>query len=129
MEDIELRLYGYNSRITGHDDGAGLAFVIRDAAERIVAVAAGYSWAGMAEIRQMWVDEEHRGHGHARALLAAFIAEARRRGVTRIWVSTFDFQAPGLYEKLGFRRVAELEGWPEGHVHLVMCRQLSDAER
>jgi hypothetical protein len=30
----------------------------------------------------------------------------------------------GLYEKVGFQRMAEFEGWPEGHVNVVLCKTL-----
>jgi ribosomal protein S18 acetylase RimI-like enzyme len=57
-------------------------------------------------------------------LLNAFVAEARSRGVRQIWVASYDFQAPGMYEKAGFKRMAEFEGWPEGHVNVVLCKTL-----
>jgi ribosomal protein S18 acetylase RimI-like enzyme len=90
----------------------------------MIGVAAGYSWAGTSELKQMWIDEAYRGRGYARDLLHAFVAEAARRGVRRIWVASYDFQAPGLYEKAGFRRVAEFAGWPEGHSNVVLCKTL-----
>jgi len=55
-------------------------------------------------------------------LLNAFVAEARSRGVRQIWVASYDFQAPGMYEKAGFKRMAEFEGWPEGHVNVVLLQ-------
>ena len=66
-----------------------------------------------------------RGRGYARALLNAFIVEARSRGVGKIWVASYDFQAPEMYEKAGFKRMAEFEGWPEGHSNVVLCKILS----
>ena len=57
-------------------------------------------------------------------LLNAFVAEAASRGVRRIWVASYDFQAPGMYEKAGFKRVAEFAGWPEGHSNVVLCKTL-----
>ena len=82
-------------------------------------------WAGTSELKQMWVDEAYRGRGYARALLSAFVAEAANRGVRRIWVASYDFQAPGMYEKAGFKRVAEFAGcWPEGHSNVVLCKTL-----
>jgi ribosomal protein S18 acetylase RimI-like enzyme len=57
-------------------------------------------------------------------LLNAFVAEVRSRGVRQIWVASYDFQAPGMYEKAGFKRMAEFEGWPEGHVNVVLCKTL-----
>jgi hypothetical protein len=61
---------------------------------------------------------------HARALINAFVEEACSRGVRRIWVASYDFQAPGMNEKAGFKRVAEFEGWPEGHVNVLLCKTL-----
>ena len=125
---IEDRLYDDNSHATGRHDGQGLGFVIRDEAGRMVGVAAGYTWAGTSELKQMWIDKAYRGRGYSRALLNAFVAEARGRGVRRIWVASYDFQAPGMYEKAGFRRMAEFEGWPEGHTNVVLCKTLSSRE-
>jgi len=102
--------------------------VIRDDAGRTIGVAAGYSWAGISELKQMWIDEAYRGRGYARQLLNAFVAEAALRGVRRIWVASYDFQAPGLYEKAGFARVAEFAGWPEGHSNIVLCKTLSEGQ-
>jgi ribosomal protein S18 acetylase RimI-like enzyme len=128
VDAIEDRLYDYNSRATGRDDGQGLGFVIRDEVGQMVGVAAGYTWAGTSELKQMWIDEAYRKRGYARALLNAFVAEARSRGVRRIWVASYDYQAPALYEKAGFKRVAEFEGWPEGHTNIILCKMLPTRE-
>jgi ribosomal protein S18 acetylase RimI-like enzyme len=124
VDAIEGRLYEHNSHATGRHDGKGLGFVIRDDAGRMVGAAAGYTWAGTSELKQIWVDRAYRRRGYARALLDAFVEEARGRGVRHIWVASFDFQAPGMYEKAGFKRVAEFDGWPEGHVNVVLCKTL-----
>ena len=94
----------------------------------MIGVAAGHTWSGSSELKQMWIDEAYRGRGYARALLNAFVAEARSRGVRRIWVASHDFQAPGMYEKAGFKRMAEFEGWPDGHINVVLCKTLSGRE-
>src|SRR5215831_14094904 len=125
IDAIEERLYGHNSHATGRHDGRGLGFVIRNEGGQLIGVAAGFTWSGISELKQMWIDEAYRGRGYARALLNAFVAEARNRGVRRIWVASYDFQAPRMYEKAGFKRVAEFEGWPEGHINVFLCKTLS----
>lgn len=127
IAEVEDRLYGHNSAATGHYDGRTMGFAIRDETGRMVAITAGYTWAGVSEIKQMWVDQAYRGRGYGRALLQAMIDEARRRGVARIWVASYDFQAPGMYEKAGFQRMAVFEGWPTGHVNVVLCMTLAPA--
>ena len=121
---VEEHLYEFNRTVTERHDGQGLAFVVRDEHGGIVGIAAGYSWAGIAELRQMWVDEAERGRGLARQLLDAFIGEAERRGVKRIFVASYSFQAPAMYEKFGFRRLAEFQGWPDGHSNVLLCKEL-----
>ena len=69
---IEEWIYNYNRRPIGRNDARGLGFVIRDEAGRTIGVAAGYSWAGTSELKQMWVDEAYRGRGYVRELLNAF---------------------------------------------------------
>jgi GNAT superfamily N-acetyltransferase len=51
----------------------GLGFVIRDEVGQMIGVAAGYTWAGTSELKQMWIDKAYRGRGYARALLNAFV--------------------------------------------------------
>ena len=120
IDAIEECLDNHNRRAIGRNDSRGLGFVIRDETGRSIGVAAGYSWAGTSELKQMWIDEAYRGRGYARELLNAFVAEAAGRGVRRIWVASYDFQAPGMYEKAGFERVAEFARWPEGRSNIVL---------
>jgi GNAT superfamily N-acetyltransferase len=121
---VEEGLYRFNVAASGHDDGQGLAFVARDAAGAIVGAAAGYSWGGICEIRQMWVDEAHRGQGLGRRLLEAAIVEAEARGCERVFLATYDFQAPDFYARFGFERLIEIEGWPKGHRNILMEKRL-----
>jgi hypothetical protein len=60
-----------------------------------------------------------------RKLPNAFVIESTARGVRRTWVTSHDFQAPALYEQAGFRRLAELRDWPEGHSKIALCLTLS----
>ncbi len=124
IDGLEDRLYAHNSAATGHRDGLGLGFeVLDDDGARIGAIA-GHTWGGVAEIAQLWVEPAWRGQGLGLALLDAALAEARRRGCKQAFVMSYDFQAPGLYEKRGFKRLIEIPDWPEGHVHVLLGLQL-----
>ncbi|MEQ1953234.1 GNAT family N-acetyltransferase [Mesorhizobium sp. CN2-181] len=125
IDDVENALYDHTRQAIGRTDARGIGFVIEDETGRTIGVAAGFSWGGICDLKQMWIDEACRGHGYGRALLTAFINEASRRDVRRIWVATHDFQAPGFYEKAGFKRMAAFDGWPEGHSNVVLCKTLT----
>jgi len=64
--------------------------------------------AERGELKSMRVDDRFRGSGVGRALLRHLIAEARRRGMTSLWLETGspdDFvPAQRLYESRGFKR-------------------------
>ena len=126
MRSTQLRMH--NSYTTGRHDGRGLGFAIRNEVGQMIGVAAGFTWSGTCEVKQMWIDEAYRGRGYGRALLSAVIEEACNRGARRIWVASYDFQAPGFYEKAGFKRMAEFKGWPEGYSNVVLCKTLSHWE-
>ena len=53
------------------------------------------------------------------------IAEASRRGCSVIFLASYSFQAPGLYERCGFERLAEFADFPPGHTNVILRRRLS----
>jgi ribosomal protein S18 acetylase RimI-like enzyme len=57
-------------------------------------------------IHDVWVEPEARGHGVARALLAAAVAALRAKGAPRVVLHTAakNTGAQALFESLGFRR-------------------------
>jgi N-acetylglutamate synthase-like GNAT family acetyltransferase len=125
---IEDGLYEFNRHVVGRSDGRGLGFeLVAEDGARVGAIA-GYSWADMVEIKQFWIEETQRGHGFGRAMLEATIAEAKARDCRVIWVVSYTFQAPGLYELCGFERVAELTDFPPGHSLIVLRLRLPAAK-
>jgi ribosomal protein S18 acetylase RimI-like enzyme len=124
IDALEQRLYEHNSAATGHRDGQGLGFEVLDDGGARIAAIAGHTWGGIAEIAQLWVDPAARGEGLGLALLDAALAEARARGCRQVFLMTYDFQAPGLYERRGFSRLIEVPDWPEGHTHMLMGLRL-----
>ena len=61
-----------------------------------------------AEVKRMFVDPAHRGHGVGRALMERVIAEARARGHAVLRLGTLDDMdaAQALYRSLGFHPIA-----------------------
>ncbi|MGN6605447.1 MAG: GNAT family N-acetyltransferase [Jatrophihabitans sp.] len=59
-----------------------------------------------------WVREDQRGSGIGAHLLTEFERTAISRGARRVFVTSFTFQAPGFYMKLGYREIFRWEGVP-----------------
>ena len=106
---------------TGIAPARELTVQILDASGELAAGMSGWTWGVAAGIGLTWVRETSRGDGLGAQLLAEFETEARSRGCTHVFVTSFTFQAPGFYERHGYRELFRWQGVPtEGaaDVHL-----------
>ena len=71
-------------------------------------------WNGM-EINSLWVEESLRGQGWGRKLVESAEKEGRLRGCTIAYTNTFTWQAPGFYEKIGYKPYGKLDNFPSGN--------------
>lgn len=102
-----------NARATlGTAPARELTVRINDAAGRLAAGMSGWTWGVAAGIGMTWVREDSRGAGLGTRVLAEFETEARRRGCTHVFVTSFTFQAPGFYERQGYREIFRWEDVP-----------------
>jgi GNAT superfamily N-acetyltransferase len=118
------RIYEFNSEATGYFDGKLLGARVQNEAGEVIAGLNGHTWGGCCEISNLWVDQRHRGQGLGRTVLRAAEAEARRRGCSRVVLTTHSFQAPQFYERLGYQRIHAIEGRPKGHFNIVFIKSL-----
>ena len=98
-----------------------LTVQVLDAAGDLAAGMSGWTWGVAAGIGLTWVRETSRGDGLGARLLAEFETEARSRGCTRVFVTSFTFQAPGFYQRHGYREIFRWQGVPtdqEADVHM-----------
>lgn len=122
---LEDRLYDYNIEQTGVDDGQWLAIFVRDEHQVIQAGVEGWTWCGSCYLRHVWVHRDLRGQSLGTQLLQAVEQQARLRGCQQIVLTSFSFQAPGFYRKLGYEEFAVLPGHPRGHHNVYLCKQLT----
>ena len=81
----------------------------------------GWTWQEAAGIAMTWIRADQRGNGLGRELIAEFERSAAERGARRVFVTSFTFQAPGFYERQGYREIFRWDGVPvegEADVHL-----------
>jgi GNAT superfamily N-acetyltransferase len=72
----------------------------------------------------MWVAPRWRGHGIGRQLLTDVESQARERGCRWSKLNTWEFQAPGFYEHLGYVVYGREVDYPPGHVNHLMRKDL-----
>lgn len=90
----------------------------------LAAGLSGWTWGVAAGIGMTWVREDERGAGLGSRLLEEFEEEARARGCSHVFVTSFTFQAPGFYERHGYVEYGREVDYPPGHVNHLMRKQL-----
>ena len=84
--------------------------------------------AERGELKSMRVADAYRGTGVGRALLRHIVAEARRAGMTSLWLETgtpADFvPARRLYESEGFVACGPFDGYTDDPFSLFMTKSL-----
>jgi GNAT superfamily N-acetyltransferase len=98
----------------------------------VVGGAIVYTYWGWLEIRLLALEKEVRGQGIGRQLMTLIEEQAREQGCTRIRTESFEQEAFGFYQKLGYQIVGRLVDYPEGYNYcwlrkdLVPCSMNSD---
>lgn len=82
-------------------------FVIKDSNNQVIAcVALHISWADLAEIKSLAVDEAEQDKGLGAVLVKACLDEAKELGIPTVFCLTYK---PAFFEKQGFHKVDKME--------------------
>lgn len=77
-------------------------------------------------IELLAVPTEYRGHSFGKALMEQAERIARANTCIGIWLDTYEFQARGFYEKLGFEVFGTLDDHPAGQKRFFLRKQLTE---
>ncbi len=83
-------------------------FHIEEEGEIIAGIVAGSCFETL-EAESLFVDEAHRGKGHGRRLLRYAEEKGKAAGLKHVLLNTYEFQAPGFYQKEGYRQLFQIE--------------------
>jgi GNAT superfamily N-acetyltransferase len=117
-------LRAYNIREAGDPHIRAVAIMLTDERGRNVGGLwgrMGYDWLF---VELLAVPEDHRGRGFGTRLMREVERMARADRCAGIWLDTYDFQARGFYEKLGFELFGTLEDHPIGHRRFFLRKPL-----
>ena len=108
------------------NDFCDLAVFERDSTGTVIAGLIATTYWERLDIRYLWVLSEHRGDGLSKELLLSAEREAVCRGCKFSQVDTFDFQALGLYLKVGYSIFGELDGYENEHKRFYLHKKLAE---
>ncbi|MFF8384004.1 GNAT family N-acetyltransferase [Streptomyces kanasensis] len=123
---LDRALTEFNARATGVTDEGELSVRATDDTGAVVGGVTGWTWGTGCEIHMLWVRDDQRGTGLGTRLVRAAEAEARRRGCRHVAVSSYTFQAPDFYRKLGYTETGRTPGVPGGHEDVHLHKHLTD---
>lgn len=116
-------LVAWNSTVAPPERYRSLA-VFAYETDKLVGGAAGYTHWGWLFVSHLWVTDELRGDGLGSRLMREIESAAVRRGAGLAHLDTYDFQALGFYERLGYEQFAELKDYPHGHSRHFLKKRL-----
>ncbi len=116
-------LAAYNRAQAGRYDARPLIIAIEDAGAVVGGLwgRTAYDWLF---VELLFVPEPLRRQGVGSDLMKRAEDEARARDCHHAWLDTFEFQARGFYERLGYACFAKLEDYPQGYSRYFMKKAL-----
>lgn len=121
---ILLPLRAYNASKAGVSRQEPIALLVRDDSGEILGglyARVFYQWMF---IELLSVPEQARGQGLGSKLMRMAEDVAREKECVGVWLDTFDFQAPGFYQKLGYSELGQIVDYPPGHKRLFFQKRL-----
>src|SRR2546430_7899779 len=118
-----LRAYYVNQ--AGHYDFRPLAVLVRDPQTgKVIGGLHGRSEFGLVYVAWFFLPEDWRGARIGSRVLAMAEEEGRRRGCTRIALTTLSIETPGFYQKQGYDVAATIDCERPGLTGYSMMKRL-----
>jgi GNAT superfamily N-acetyltransferase len=118
-----LRAYDFDQ--IGYRDFRRLTVLVRDPRTgKVVGGLYGRSELGLVYVDWLFLPEEWRRARIGSRLLAIAEDEGRRRGCTRIALTTLSVEAPGFYKKQGYDVAATIDCDPPGVTRYYTMKKL-----
>jgi len=130
-EFLQTQIREYNNRHSAPHRAARqvgavkpLHVMLKDETGQTVGGLSARTYWDWLEIDDLFVPKQFRGQGIGASLLQMAETVAIRRGAKHCFLTTYQFQARGFYEKYGYGVVGKLEGYPPGTTYYWMRKDL-----
>jgi GNAT superfamily N-acetyltransferase len=131
IADEEIRkaivapLAEYNSSQAGPSQNRAIAVLVKDPANAVVGGLWGHTGYDWLFTQLLVVPAGLRGRGVGTEIMRLAEQEAVRRGCHGAWLDTFEFQARGFYERIGYECFGELSNYPKSFSRFFMKKALT----
>lgn len=125
LSAIRERLSQFNFAACGIDDQRPLALLVKDpATHEVLGGLTGRTSRGVLFVDVFFLPDTLRGSGLGTKLMRMAEEEGLRRGCRTGLLHTNDFQAPGFYEKCGWREFGRIPSEPAGSSRIFFTKEL-----
>ncbi|MFW9854433.1 MAG: GNAT family N-acetyltransferase [Candidatus Thorarchaeota archaeon] len=100
-----------------------ISLVLRDADGIIIGGVITSMLIGVMHLEVLWVEESYRNQGFAKALVLEAERIGKEKGYSASQTWTFSFQAPGFYQRIGYRIVGIFDGYSNGITEYVLLKK------
>jgi GNAT superfamily N-acetyltransferase len=114
----------YNSSQAGPSENRQIAILVKDHTDSVIGGLWGHTGYDWLFIQLLVVPTDLRGRGVGTEIMKIAEREALLRGCHGAWLDTFEFQARGFYERLGYECFGELPNYPRGFSRFFMKKML-----
>jgi GNAT superfamily N-acetyltransferase len=121
---IVAPLVEYNLSQTSPGENKPIVIAIRGADGAVLGGLWGHTGFDWLFTQFLVVPEALRRRGVGSEIMRLAEQEAVRRGCHGAWLDTFEFQARGFYERIGYTCFAELADYPKGLSRFFMRKDL-----
>jgi GNAT superfamily N-acetyltransferase len=116
----------YNANKAGYNDSRPLAVLVSDPETlAVVGGLLGRTSLGLLFIDLFFLPDDLRGHRLGSQVMAQAEDEAKRRGCRASVLYTISFQAPGFYERHGYRVFGTISCDPPGTSRIFFVKELA----
>ena len=122
---IVAPLVEYNSSQAGPSQSRPIAVLVKDHSNTIIGGLWGHTGYEWLFTQLLVVPASLRGRGIGTEIMQLAEREAVQRGCRGAWLDTFEFQARGFYERIGYKCFGELPNYPKGFSRYFMQKALS----
>lgn len=127
VKALHTLLASFNNAASGYVyDGRPLVISVTHAeGGEVIGGLFGATGYGYLHVDMLFVPESLRGAGLGRRLMQQAEDEAARRGCRGSYLDTFDFQARGFYERIGYTVFGQIDDMPPGHTRFFLRKPLA----
>jgi len=117
-------LIAFNESQAGPRNLREFAFYVQSETNDLLGGLLAHTHFNHLFVSAIFVAQRFRRHGIGRELMRRAEALALEQGCDAIYLDTFDYQAPGFYEKLGFKVFGKLENYPPPHQRFYLVKRI-----